>query len=276
MEFKQNRKAVANARKVLKAMGVNSLLAAPESNPKVAKNGKVGILAAPLHLAPANLSGYEVCPQRSLGCTKACLHTAGNPAYMANKEKARIARTKAYFEARTEFMTVLIAEITSHVRKAKSAGMIAGIRLNATSDIPWERVAITRAMIHGPEVGYPKDMIARNVMELFPEVEFYDYTKVTKRALHHANPDHHWPSNYHLTFSATEDNHSDVQRVLKAGGNVAMVFHGNKLPDSWDGFPVHDGDEHDFRPNDPKGVIVGLRAKGDARKDTSGFVRIVA
>jgi hypothetical protein len=241
--------------------GVGSLLAKPESNPKLAKNGKVGVMAAPLHLAPAKLSGYEVCPTSTAGCRAACLHTAGNPVYMTGKSKARIARTRAYFEMRTLFLSILVREISALEAKAHRAGMQAAIRLNATSDITWERVRFTA---DGVEYA--------NLMERFPDVEFYDYTKRANRR--------NLPANYTLTFSLAEGNDADALKALQNGINVAAVFNTKRtgdLPASYrlagNVFNVHDGDEHDFRPLDPKGVIVGLRAKGSAIGDTSGFVR---
>jgi len=264
----------AAALRHLKEAGFNfsGLLTAPESNPKVAKNGKLDVLTAPLHLAPFNLSGYQVCPQASAGCAAACLHTAGNPAHMAQKEKSRKVKTRAYFEERAAFMAVLTFEIAALQRKAKAQGMQAGIRLNATSDLPFER---RRVGIDGASAG---------LMDLFPEVQFYDYTKVTKRALIHARGD--MPANYHLTFSKTENNDADVARVLKAGGNVAVVFSADQykattqagvfhgltgLP--WEGSKVIDGDAHDYRPAEgAQGAIIALKAKGDAKHDASGFV----
>lgn len=259
----------AAALRELKAHGFNvaGLLARPESNPKVAKNGKVDVLTAPLHLAPFDLSGFNVCPQASDGCAAACLHTAGNPAYMAGKDASRKAKTRAYFTCRDAFMAVLVFEIQALCGKAMKLGMKPGIRLNATSDLPWERRKVT---IGGHE---------QLLMDAFPEVQFYDYTKVTKRALAHARGD--MPSNYHLTFSRTEDNDDAVRAVLEAGGNVAVVFTRELYKASVSrGFhmlsnivaDVTDGDAHDYRPADPEGCIVALKAKGDARHDTSGFV----
>src|SRR6056297_598430 len=130
-------KSKAAAIRYLKSKGhpINSLLATPESNPKVAKNGKLDVLTAPLHLAPFDLSGFQVCPQASDGCAAACLHTAGNPAYMAQKDASRKAKTVAYFKERAAFMAVLAFEIHALQRKAEAKGMQAGIRLNATSDL---------------------------------------------------------------------------------------------------------------------------------------------
>lgn len=254
---------------------IAGLLAKPESNPKVAKNGKVDVLTAPLHLAPFNLSGFQVCPQASQGCAAACLHTAGNPAYMAQKDASRKAKTVAYFKEREAFMAVLFFEIQSLERKAIALGMKAGVRLNATSDLPWERRKVTLSH-NGKEW-------VEGIMDAFPSVQFYDYTKVTKRAI--AWAEGRMPTNYHLTFSRTEDNEADVAAVLEAGGNVTVVmdakrgsatiqagvFHGlGYFP--WEGHKVIDGDAHDYRPADPVGCIVALKAKGDAKADTSGFV----
>lgn len=258
-----------------------TLLGSPEANPKLAKNMKVGVMSAPLHLAPYDLSGYQVCPMATEGCKSACLHTAGNPASMPQKERSRIARTKLYFEHRELFLALLIREIDALRYKAKGAGMKCGIRLNATSDIPWERVSFD--IDNGD--GYSA---YDNLMQMFPSVSFYDYTKRPNRK--------DLPENYHVTFSLAEDNEVQAALALKNGLNVAVVFdtkRGQDLPkfggfaNNGDGsfsffipakgnpqkIPVIDGDEHDYRPSDPKGVIVGLRAKGDAIGDTSGFVR---
>lgn len=254
-----------------KGFKVSGLLAAPLSNPKVAKNGKVmGVLTAPLHLAPADLSGFNVCPMASAGCRAACLHTAGNPAYMAGKDTSRKAKTRAYMTERAAFMAVLTFEIAAHVRRAEREGMAPAVRLNATSDLPWERVRVT---VDGTEHA--------SIMDAFPGVSFYDYTKVTKRAV--AWAEGRMPANYHLTFSRAEDNDAAVRAVLAAGGNVSMVVAvepgqrtifdmSHTIHHAGFDAPVTDGDLHDYRPADPKGCIVALRAKGDARQDRSGFV----
>jgi len=227
-----------------------ALLTAPASNPKVAKNGKVGVLTSVLHLAPANLSGYEVCPGRSQGCTDACLHYAGNPVYMNNKTKARVRRTKEFFEQRETFMAQLEKEIAALERRAARLNLEPAVRLNGTSDIVWER---------------KKCGNAANIMSLFPNVQFYDYTKLPR------NPSN-LPTNYHLTVSLSESNQDKIEQALDWGYNVAVVFE-NKLPDTYLGRPVISGDDHDYRPIDPKGSIVGLVVKGSKGKvDTSGFV----
>ncbi len=217
-------------------------------NYKTTKGEKLGYLTGILYLAPAKISGYEVCPQRSEGCTKACLFTAGMGAF-SNVQAARIAKTKMYFEQRDLFMTQLRKDIMSLIKKARKMNMIPTVRLNGTSDIEWTRLGI---------------------MEEFPEIQFYDYTKVANRF------DKKLPDNYHLTFSKNEANEAKAVEVLKKGHNVAVVFDtkkGVELPETWYGFEVVDGDTTDLRFLDPKGgYVVGLRAKGKARKDTTGFV----
>ena len=266
----QVNKAARVARKYLKAeYGVNSLLADFVSNPKVMKGMKeVAVATSPLHLAPADLSGFNVCPMASVGCKAACLHTAGNPAYMAAKHTARINRTKAYFGARNDFMIMLAAEIIRDRNKAERLGFEHAVRLNATSDIPWEKVSFE---VDGTT--YP------NLMTSFPETTFYDYTKRHNRR--------NLPDNYSLTFSLAEDNDGRAFEAVRNGMNLAVVFDTGRnkpLPDNFGltvgrvsgatmSLPVIDGDIHDFRPADPPGVVVGLRAKGDARHDKSGFVR---
>jgi hypothetical protein len=133
--------------------------------------------------------------------------------------------------------------------------MTPAVRLNGTSDIPWER-------LH-PEV-----------FERFPDIRFFDYTKVVARMwqfLSGQADERPWPENYHLTFSLSEKNRSDAQALLRQGGNVAVVFWPS-VPKSWKGFRVIDGDRHDARFFDPEGVVVGLSAKGIASEDRSGFV----
>jgi len=254
------------AKKRLKANGHKfvSLLSKPTDNPKLAKSAKLNVLSSPLHLAPAELSGFNVCPMSSAGCRAACLHTAGNPAFMSAKASSRIDRTKAYFNHRPDFMLVLAYEIAKLEKTARATGKIPAVRLNATSDIPWENVHV--------QLGRHR---FANLMEMFPGCTYYDYTKRSNRKK--------LPVNYSLTFSLAEDNDRKAIEAHKNGMNIAAVFDTKRTKDlpatyqiAGTTIAVIDGDEHDYRPADIKGVIVGLRAKGDARKDTSGFVRKVA
>ena len=249
----------ANLSQLKKSLNVNSLLTNERANPKVAKSEKLGILTGVLHLAPANESGFEVCPMRSAGCTAACLHTAGNPAYLKNKTEARIKRTIAFFKHREAFMNMLVLEMHKHIGSAAKQQLEPAFRLNGTSDIRWESVRFKLWGWVEDRVGFKVDKDA-TVMDLYPEVQFYDYTKLHNRK--------NVPDNYHLTFSLNETNQ---EFATKQPHNIAAVF-GGKLPDEYLGRPVIDGDEHDYRPDDDQGVVVGLKAKGKARADDSGFV----
>ena len=221
-------------------------------NPKTDKNLKIESLKKywilRLNLAPYKISGFNTCSSASQGCADACLHTAGNPVFMPQKTLGRINRTRFYFRDRAKFLTKLIKEITNHELYCYKNDFIPVVRLNTTSDIPWE--------IH-------------KIFDLFPRVQFYDYTKIKKRAIKFAQG--LMPKNYHLTFSMNEANHTDCDEVLQQGGNIAVVFR-DKLPDTYKGYKVVNGDEHDLRFTDPKNVVVGLKAKGLAKTDQSGFV----
>lgn len=244
---------------------VNSLLSAENANPKTRKSGKLGVRTAVLHLAPADLSGYEVCPMRSAGCTAACLHTAGNPMHMEAKDAARIARTKAFFRERHVFMNLLLSELSNHISRSEKAQYEPAVRLNATSDIRWESIRFIpypwlQKKLFGDEnaIKTPK-----SILEIFSEVQFYDYTKIHNRR--------NVPDNYHLTFSMNEVNQEFAESQKR---NVAVVFAGS-LPESYLGREVIDGDEHDYRPQDPDNCVVGLKVKGKGKVDESGFVVVL-
>jgi len=229
---------------------MTKLLSHFDSNPKVAKNTKLGWGTAVLHLAPASMSGFQVCSARSPGCEAACLHHAGAAHYQSRKDQSRIAKTQRFFRDRHAFMAQLLRELQAHVRKMERMGLRPAARLNATSDLPWERI---RCGDH------------KNIMEALPDVLFYDYTAIPNRVV---------PSNYHLTFSLKETNVAEADRQRAAGFNLAVVFPTEDLPDTFWGLPVIDGDETDFRPADPARCIVGLKAKGSkAKADTTGFVQ---
>jgi hypothetical protein len=213
------------------------------------KGEKKGYMSFVLHLAPANLSGKETCPKRTAGCTAACLNTAGRGGMFKKGEntnviqQARIRKTKLFFENRDEFMAQLEADIRLGIKQAEKKGMIPCFRLNGTSDLAWEKYGI---------------------IEKFPNVQFYDYTKVNNRKVSHLE-------NYHLTFSKADGNDMDARVAASNGMNVTVVFR-KELPETYLGKLVVNGDDTDLRFLDPKGVVVGLKAKGKAKKDTSGFV----
>lgn len=216
------------------------------ANTKTIKGKRRGFSTNILHLAPAKLSGYEVCGGRSDQCTILCLNKAGRGKFN-NVQQARIRKTKWFFESRLTFMAQLVKDIAAAIRYAHRHNLVVAIRLNGTSDIPWESI---------------KCGAFKNIMARFPTVQFYDYSKVAGRK--------NIPSNYHLTFSASESNQSQVTQALANGMNVAVVF--DQIPDVYMGLPVVNGDEDDLRFLDPKGHIVGLKAKGPALKSSSTFI----
>jgi hypothetical protein len=256
-------------------------------NPKIAKGLKLGYLTNILHLAPSDMSGRNVCPMATAGCKAACLNTAGRGGLFAGKshlqmtgtelvsavktgdfsnniQKARIARTNWFFNDRPSFMLKLFREIQLAIRVANRHSLIPVFRLNGTSDIRWENVPVTIPHKNAPVVTFP------NIMSAFPDIRFYDYSKLWNRTVYAT-----LPANYDLTFSLAEDNDAHARTALENGMNVAVVFRTKNLPATFFDVPVINGDENDLRFLDPKGVIVGLKAKGKAKKDTSGFVRDV-
>lgn len=215
-----------------------------DSNPKTNKSIEFGYLTAILHLAPHKVSGHNLCPKASQGCIGCCLNTAGHGQWDTTQQ-ARIRRSKLFIENPTEFYKLLYADIEKLKRQADKLGLKPCLRLNGTSDIP---------------------KLALKVARDFPELQVYDYTKILdtlKRS--------DLPTNYHLTFSHTEDNLSECIEALNLGFNVAVVF-AKELPKTSLFREVVDGDTHDLRFLDPKGVIVGLKAKGKAKQDETGFV----
>lgn len=216
------------------------------NNTKILKGAGRGYMTFILHLAPADSSGVEVCPKRTPGCTTACLNTAGR-GKMHKVQAGRLRKTRLYHEDRESFMAQLIWDIRAGIRKAQREDAIPCFRLNGTSDIPWERVRVD----------------GKNVFEIFPDVQFYDYTKMLNRKVSAYK-------NYHLTFSRAENNDRDVAKAIAQGMNVAVVF--RELPETYLGLRVVDADDDDLRFLDPTNVVLGLKAKGRAKKDTTGFV----
>ncbi|MBY0525579.1 MAG: hypothetical protein K2R98_19395 [Gemmataceae bacterium] len=222
-------------------------------NPKLVKSDKSesGYLTYGLSLAPALTSGFQTCPFASDGCKQACIFTSGFGGLFPSIPAARIAKTRAWFLNRDEFKSMLRRELANAVKAAAKVGKLVALRLNVFSDIPWEKT-------------FPE------LFTEFPTVQFYDYTKNGHRAIAHAKGT--MPANYHLTFSRSETNDKEVTQVLKSGNSVTVVFDNKKIPATWNGYEVINGDQTDLRFLDKRGVIVGLYAKGKGRKDTSGFV----
>jgi len=227
------------------------------SNVKTIKGEKLGVKTAILYLAPGSISGVNLCGFASKGCLKSCIYLQGMGKF-SNVQEARIAKTKLFLSDRKAFVELLKKDILAHIKRAEKEGMIPAVRLNGTSDIAWEN---------------EKGEDGKNLMESFPFVQFYDYAKSPFRALKFAKGGE-LPINYHLTFSRSESNQSWVDK-MPMGISIAMVFStkkGESLPLEYQGRKVIDGDESDARFLDEKGTIVGLRAKGTGKNDSSGFV----
>jgi hypothetical protein len=233
-------------------------------NPKVLKGLAQGFNTYILHLAPANVSGYETCAKRTAGCTAACLNLAGRGGMFKKGEttnviqQARIRKTKMFFEDRISFMNLLVKDIELAIKQSARLNLTPVIRLNGTSDLAFEKYEVTR-----------NGQTYSNIFMAFPELTFYDYTKILGRKIKSI-------PNYSLTFSAADGNDADVYAAIQQGYNIAAVFGIKKtlpMPETYMGLPVFNGDESDLRFLDPKNVIVGLYAKGKAKKDETGFVK---
>ena len=214
------------------------------ANPKIQKGTKLGYLSFILHLAPYTVAGVgNVCPKATNGCIAACLNTAGRGGMFTPEQgtntiqEARKRKTRYFFADRDGFIADLKADIAKAIRYAKKQGLTPVFRLNGTSDLSFEKYG---------------------VIEAFPDVQFYDYTKVLGRKVAHL-------ANYHLTFSKADGNDADVEQALKEGMNVAAVY--DKIPEG-----MYSADDTDLRFLDPKVGMMGLKAKGRAKKDYSGFV----
>ena len=219
------------------------------ANPKIQKGTKLGYLSFILHLAPSTLSGRNTCPKATPGCIASCLNTAGRGGMFKRGEntntiqRARIRKTNYFYEQRQDFMLDLKKDIEKGIKMATKLGLTPVFRLNGTSDLSWEKYDMLPGL---------------NVFECFPTVQFYDYTKILGRKVKGI-------ANYHLTFSKAENNDSDVAEALLQGMSVVAVY--DKIPEG-----VPSADETDLRFLDPKGIMLGLKAKGRAKKDYSGFV----
>jgi hypothetical protein len=223
-------------------------------NQKTLKGEKKGYITYILHLAPADVAGVgNMCPKATPGCKWACLNLSGHGG-MINKDtgtnavqEARKRKTRWFAQDKAGFIAQLKLDIAKAVKQAERKGMIPVFRLNGTSDLSWEKY---------------------DVIQSFPNVQFYDYTKIPNRKVGHL-------PNYHLTFSQADGNDADVAKAMANDMNVAVVFR-KTLPQEYKGRIVVDGDDSDLRFLDAENVIVGLKAKGKARKDTSGFVVDIA
>lgn len=228
-----------------------------DTNAKTIKGQQYGYLTGVLYLAPYDLSGYNTCAMAHIAkCHEPCLNTAGRGVF-SNIQAARIRKTKLFFEDRAAFFAALIPSIHALIRKAHAMSLIPVCRLNGTSDIKWENISFTY------EGAYYE-----NIFEMFPDLQFYDYTKIPNRRTDHI-------PNYDLTFSysGVDSFQPYVQRAARDGYRIAVVFRRREdIPPTFLGTTCVDGDDSDLRHEDPPGVVVALYAKGRAKKDKSGFV----
>jgi len=227
------------------------------NNAKTIKGEKLGYITYILYMAPFRLNSknINVCSHASDGCSKSCLFGSGFGGIYNNVMKARINKTEYFLSDRVSFIKQIRDEIAKALIKHDGKAIVT-IRLNGTSDLPYEKY----------RVFYDN----KNIFEEFPYVQFYDYTKNWTRF------DKELPMNYHLTFSRSETNHDKAIELLKRGINVSMVF--DKLPNSYEGYEVINADIDDLRFLDKKGVICGLKYKKMTGKNadnslafTSGF-----
>jgi hypothetical protein len=235
-------------------------------NPKTLKGMKQGYNTYILHLAPASLSGHNTCPKATAGCIESCLNTAGRGGMFKRGEntntiqKARIRKTQLFYDNRDEFMSLLVKDINLAIKQSAKVNLVPVFRLNGTSDLSWEKYPVT---ING--------VVYTNIFNAFENVQFYDYTKVLGRKVKGI-------TNYHLTFSMADGNYLDCKQAVEEGLNIAVVFgikKGTEMPKKFfnHNMTVFNGDESDLRFLDPAKSIIGLYAKGKAKKDTSGFVK---
>ncbi len=227
-----------------------------DADAKTSKGVQKGYLTGILYLSPSNLfTSVNLCPFASNACRSACLFSAGRGQFYSTT-RARVIKTVAFLSDPLRFMGSIVRSIDSLIKKAKRLNLIPTVRLNGTSDIDWTKFNLKDDMEH------------IDIFEYFRNVQFYDYTKRPRATIKNSH------RNYHITFSDSGDNREYIDMQLDQT-NIATVFFGKVLPEIFKGKRVINGDESDLRFLDPKGVIVGLLAKGKAKKDTLGFSKEV-
>lgn len=253
-------------------------------NPKLTKGNIKGYISAGLGMAPSKISGTDMCPFASDGCRLACLNHAGRGAFDPQVHVARLRRTRLYLDDRKQFFKDLIMELEKFIDFAsthvsgpmhewvnkrgqtvkkqtylkQAGGSHYCIRLNITSDVRWEAIKIPGTR--------------QTIFDIFPDVTFYDYTKIPRRFKR--------PANYHLTYSRSEDPKSEEYGIeyMQQGTNMTVVFdidEKHSLPPRYESplfsHPVLDGSISDLRFKDEPGHIVGLYLLGG--KDLQRWAR---
>jgi hypothetical protein len=229
-------------------------------SPKAIKANSFGWLNAINYMAPAATAGYgDFCPDATDGCRAICLgEHSGQAAMRKDGEDNAVTLSRknkiAYFMRDRQ---AFLSEASYHISKLKDQALAndlkLAVRLNGSTDIAWEGI---------------RDSEGKTLFDHFPTIQFLDYTKNPRRFKRKL------PDNYHLTFSRSETNEAQCKELLEQGHNVAVIFaHGLPIRRKLWGYRIIDGDKHDLRFLDPKGVIVGLSPKGNkAKRDMSGFV----
>jgi hypothetical protein len=223
-----------------------------DGNAKTVKGNKKGFKTAILYMAPANMSGVNLCAKAFIaGCIKACLFTAGRGA-MTSVAMSRLRKALFFLQYQAEALAMIKRELASFEAKAQREGWTLLVRLNGTTDIRWENYGI---------------------MQAFPNVQFYDYTKIANRK--------NVPANYDLTFSysGVAAYAPFVRIAANAGQRIAVVFRSRDIVEAmmangetFMGLELVDGDDTDIRHIEPQGVVVALYAKGKGKLDQTGFV----
>jgi len=239
-------------------MAFRGKLIASGADAKTVKGNGDKYETAIMYMQPWKSAGINVCANAEIaGCIDGCLFTAGRGA-MNTVQAARAKKTAWFAADRDGFMAQLVVDVTKFIKYCLKQGVTPVIRLNGTSDIRWERIPVSN---HNTRYA--------SVFDMFPTVQWYDYTKIANRKIENV-------SNYHLTFSYSEANplYKKQIEIAKAKGmNMAVVFRSvDAIPHHFMDRPVISGDADDLRFLDPDGVVVSLYAKGRAKKDTSGFV----
>ena len=226
------------------------------TNAKTIKGDGSEYLTAILYMTPYKVMVdgklFNSCSMAAMAsCIEGCLYTAGRGAFN-NVQTARQRKAEWFYRDKDSFMQQLIDDIDRFQIYCMKRDIQPCVRLNGTTDIRWELIKID----------------GQNIFEIFPNVQFYDYTKIPNRKV----SDY---SNYHLTWSYSAANAKYEEKfweVIRNGMSVAVVFRKPIDMTTWRGYKVVDGDKDDLRFLDPKQSIVALYAKGRAKKDTSGFV----
>lgn len=222
-------------------------------NAKTVKGKGKGYITYILYMSPSNSADPNVnlCSfAKAAGCLDSCLYTAGR-GQRENVHAARVRKTLTFIQYQPYFMRTLEKNIRSAIKSVERKGLIPVFRLNGTSDVDWQK-------IKHPDTGL-------SILDMFPTQQFYDYTK---------SPFTQDASNYHVTFSYSHRPQFKkvVEKSIKLHPqrNIAVVM--RQPLASFGGRRTINGDATDLRFLDESGVVVALKAKGQAKQDRSGFV----